>query len=166
MTVKSPRETPPHRDIQDVKTDDLVYSLEVKLVLGNKNWFLTQDLARPTMEYHDPATEWDAKTIIENIKTRVPEMNSEDLKNLGMTLKSPILKAVKDLNTALQIDLGSTYQSLAPQALQKKKEEVEYVISIDRGIDEILKTIDEMGKTGSIRETAHEEISKIKPSHD
>jgi hypothetical protein len=166
MAVKSPQETSPLPDLQDINTDDLVYSLEVKLIAGNKNWLMTQDLVRPAMEYHDPAAGWEVRAIVEKIKARLHTMTPDDLVNLKNTLKSPILKAVKDLNVQRQTDLAATYRSLDPQALQKKKEEVEYVISIDRGVDEILKTIDETGKTGSIRENIHEGITKIKPSHD
>lgn len=166
MAVKSPQEGTKQIDIRNVNTDDLVYSLEVKLIQRNKEWFLMENLIPPAMEQHDPTAELDVQILVETIKARIAGMTPEELENLKNTLRSPVLKAIKDLDTDRQLDLGSTYQSLEPGALQKKKEEVEYVIRIGQGVDEILKMIEEAKKTKTIQTASREAVKKIKPSQE
>lgn len=154
-------------ELSQKKTEDLAYSLEVKLMNCDMRWFINQSMASPAMSYIDPVKNMEAREIIQEIMRRLPAMNIDDLENLKASFSSGPLRFANELDDERQTDLAETYEDLGrknPEELTKKKKTTEQVMAINRGIQAILGKIAELTKRkqpSSVEEPAKTTHGKI-----
>lgn len=148
MGSERPQEQP-GEELSQKKTEDLAYSLEVKLMNCDMRWFINQSMASPAMSYIDPVKNMEAREIIQEIMRRLPSMTTHDLENLKASFSSGPLRFANELDDERQADLAETYEDLGkknPEELTRKKKITEQVMAINRGIQAILETIARLTK--------------------
>ncbi len=170
MTEKKPTEQPKKFPLDEIKTDDLAYSLEVKLVESDKDWFIREQMVSPSLEQHDPVEQYELIAIIETLKKRIPAMSQIERENLRNSLSAGPFREVKKLRNEMESDLAQTYRSLEVEALKQKKEKVENIIRMQKSLEEILSLIEKKSesekKTSEIQDETKEKTKEIKPSQD
>lgn len=91
--------------VDSVPNDDLVYSLEVKLIQSEKDSFLNEGSIKAETSCNDRYPQFDSETIFEALKKRTPNMNAEDLKKLRAGLISGTFSRLAEINEKKQFQL-------------------------------------------------------------
>ena len=142
MNPKTPREGSKIDTVEAIKTHDLVYLLEVKLIQSDKDWFINKQMANFSIQYHDPHKKLDFANITEAIKTRIPTMSFEDLTNLKTNLATGPLGLIKEFADEKNAQFARTYQQYKGKGLSNAKIKVAKIIKLQSDIEELFALIE------------------------
>lgn len=168
MAIKHIPEEPKKPSVEEIKTSDLVYSLEVKLIDTDKGWFMIEGAASPNMKYNDPAGGITFDAITSAVERRIPEMSAEDLENLKAHLSSGPFRIIKEFRDVKELTLAQNYQNYKPEVLKQQKEKVENIIKMEKQIEElrelIQKKLQEKRSPDEIQKSTRNSVKKTTDS--
>ncbi len=165
MAGKAPKEGSQKLTLGGLKIEDLVYSLEVKLLKSDKNWFIADGMISPLSEYNDPAEPFDFESVVKVIKIKIQKMTEEELENLKNNFRAGPLRDMKNFRDQQELILAKNYQSYSPEKLRQMKEKVEKIIAMQKNVEEILELVERskaaIKEQEDIRAATSKKIKKI-----